>query len=178
MTLAACLAAWIAPAVARDAGVVEQDEGGTSSTQVVVAQGPVDIDGRVEEAAWDAATPITELLQFQPVGGGPPPGTTEVRVLQDEHQLFVGIRVRGADYPIRTHLRAREDIDEDDQIGLYFDTFHDGRNGYAFYLNALGIQQDIRKNHRRRDARQRDRQLVFYGQLGGCADDCRRPDHR
>jgi len=118
--------------------------------EVFTAPGPVTIDGSLDEPAWAAAEPVTEFLKFQPVEGGPPPGTTEVRFLQDERYLYVGVRVTtGGAYAVRARMSQRELINADDQIGIYLDTFRDGRTGYIFYTNALGIQQDIRHNNGR-----------------------------
>jgi hypothetical protein len=103
----------------------------------------ITIDGRFDESAWATATPVTDLIRFQPTAGGPPPGTTEIRVLQDERMLYFGIHVRGADYNVRGRVSPREDINEDDQIGIYIDTFGDQLSGYKFYFNAIGIQQDM-----------------------------------
>ncbi len=107
---------------------------------------PIAIDGVVDEAAWALATPVPDLLRFEPVDGGTPPGTTDIRVLHDDQYLYVGVRIRDAGYPIRAHVSPRENINEDDQIGVYIDTFADARTGYIFYLNPLGIQQDVRFN--------------------------------
>ena len=43
---------------------------------------------------------------------------------------------------IRARMLRRELIDDDDQIGLWLDTFHDQRHAYYFYANPYGIQQD------------------------------------
>jgi hypothetical protein len=111
---------------------------------VISIQRPIQIDGVLDEAAWRDAVPITEFTKFQPVAGGPPPGTTDVRLLQDDTYLYVGVRIANTDYPIRARLTRREDFNDDDQIGVYLDTFNDGRSGYIFYFNGLGLQQDIR----------------------------------
>lgn len=102
------------------------------------------IDGALDEPAWSAATPITTFERFLPTAGGAPAEQIEVRFLQDAWNLYVGVRVVGAAAPIRARVSPREDINSDDQIGLYLDPFHDGRTGFIFYLNPLGIQQDIR----------------------------------
>jgi hypothetical protein len=104
------------------------------------------VDGVLDEPCWATAAPVTDFLRYRPTQGGPPVGVTEVRFLQDERYFYVSARVTGADYPIRARVSPREDINSDDQIGLYLDTFHDGRSGYVFYLNPLGIQQDARVN--------------------------------
>ena len=43
---------------------------------------------------------------------------------------------------IRARMLRRELIDDDDQVGLWLDTFHDHRHAYMFYSNPYGIQQD------------------------------------
>ena len=120
------------------------------AAEVATAPGPVTIDGDLSEPAWAAATPVTDFTKYQPVEGGEPPGVTEVRFLQDERYLYVGIKVTTGDtYQVRARMSQRERINADDQIGIYLDTFRDGRTGYIFYTNALGIQQDIRHNNGR-----------------------------
>ena len=39
-------------------------------------------------------------------------------------------------------MLRRELIDDDDQVGVWLDTFHDQRHAYYFYSNPYGIQQD------------------------------------
>ena len=104
------------------------------------------IDGVLDESAWQMAQPVDQFLQYLPTEGGAPPGTTEVRFAQDDRALYVGIRVDDLDYTARARVSARERINADDQVGIYLDTFHDGRSGYIFYHNARGVQQDIRHN--------------------------------
>ncbi|TVQ89934.1 MAG: hypothetical protein EA397_13315 [Deltaproteobacteria bacterium] len=111
---------------------------------VTSTEEPISIDGRLDEEAWAHATPVTEFTRFIPTDGGPPPGRTEVRFLQDAKNLYLGVRVTGADYDVRARISRREDVNADDQIGLYLDTFQDQRTGYMLYFNARGIQQDLR----------------------------------
>ncbi len=114
---------------------------------VADATGPIRVDGVIDEAAWEAATPVTDFLKYLPTDGGAAPGRTEVRFVQDERFLYVSILVSEVAYRVRARMSQRELINADDQIGLYLDTFHDGRTGYIFYTNAVGIQQDIRHNN-------------------------------
>ncbi len=118
--------------------------GEATPIQVVDTEGPIRIDGVLDEADWQRATPVTDFLRYEPVEGGPPPGKTEVRFLQDEQTLYIGMRVTGADYDVRARISEREDVNADDQIGIYIDTFRDAQSAYIFYLNGRGIQQDAR----------------------------------
>ncbi len=102
------------------------------------------IDGQLSEDVWNQATPITSFKRYLPTDGDAPPGKTEVRFVQTPDTLYVGIRVSEADYPIQARISPREDVNDDDQVGIYIDPIGDGRTGYIFYLNPLGIQQDIR----------------------------------
>src|SRR5256885_3391180 len=56
-------------------------------------QGEISIDGKIDEAAWSAATPITELTQSQPDEGQAPSQKTEIRILYDASALYVGARM-------------------------------------------------------------------------------------
>ena len=69
---------------------------------------PIRVDGNMDEAAWSQAAPVTDFTQFSPRRGGAPPGSTEVRFLQDEDHLYVGVKVSGVDYPLRARYSARE----------------------------------------------------------------------
>ena len=112
-----------------------------------VERGEIDVNGALDEAAWSTAIPVTDLLRHRPSNGGPPPCPTEVRFLQDDRGLYVGARVFDCDYTVRARIGAREQINEDDQIGVYLDTIGDGRSGYLFYVNPHGVQQDIRTSN-------------------------------
>jgi hypothetical protein len=104
----------------------------------------ITIDGRLDEADWQRAVPVTDFTRYLPTAGPPPPGVTEVRFLQDDTHLYIGISVQDSPTPPRARISPREDINDDDQIGIYLDTFGEGITGYIFYFNPLGIQQDIR----------------------------------
>ncbi len=104
---------------------------------------PIVVDGVLDEAAWTEVQPLTDFTRYIPTRGGPHDSHTEVRIAQDEKTLYIGIRVSGADAPV-ARIAPREDINNDDQIGIYIDPLHDGRGGYIFYFNARGIQQDAR----------------------------------
>src|ERR1700675_1287835 len=61
--------------------------------RATLRQGEITIDGRLDEAAWAAATPITELTQGTPDEGKPPSQKTEVRILYDASAIYIGARM-------------------------------------------------------------------------------------
>ncbi|HEU4648281.1 MAG TPA: sugar-binding protein, partial [Gemmatimonadales bacterium] len=55
---------------------------------------PVTVDGRLDEAAWADAPPVTHLVQRSPKEGAAASEPTEVRVLFDDDAIYVGARLR------------------------------------------------------------------------------------
>ena len=108
-------------------------------------KGQITVDGVLDEAVWAQAQPITAFVRTQPVEGGPPEAATEVRVLFDDRFMYFGFDCVLADPEAtpRGYVAAREDINRDDQVGIYLDPFGDGRRAYIFYINAFGVQQDM-----------------------------------
>ncbi len=48
------------------------------------------VDGMLDDAAWEQALPITDFVQKIPTEGAAPTVATEVRLLYDNHALYVG----------------------------------------------------------------------------------------
>src|SRR5690349_17836543 len=61
--------------------------------QAAPRTGTVVIDGKLDEAAWAAATPISNFTQAEPHEGQAPTQRTEIRILYDEDALYIGARV-------------------------------------------------------------------------------------
>jgi hypothetical protein len=113
-------------------------------------QGPIAIDGRVDDAAWAAATPITEFLQQRPDEGKPASEKTELRILYDESAVYIGARMfdsQGA-AGVRAALTRRDQVMNgeqsitSDRIAVVFDTFNDKNGRMWFELNPLGVKGD------------------------------------
>ena len=106
--------------------------------------GPIVLDGRVDEAAWQAATPITELTQIDPDEGRPASERTEVRFLFDDEALYVGARMFDSHGPsgVTTRL-ARRDADTDsDGFQIVIDSYHDHLGRAFFQVNPSGVKFD------------------------------------
>jgi len=108
-----------------------------------LAEPPV-IDGVLDEAVWDQISPVTDFRQRVPVDGAPASEDTEVRIGFDENFLYFAVINRDRDpQRIRRSILHREGrIDQDDNIRIGLDTYHDRRNAYIFELNPFGTQGD------------------------------------
>ena len=49
-------------------------------------------DGKLDEAAWQRATPIKDFRQYQPTEGAAASLPMEVRVLYDDAAIYIGAR--------------------------------------------------------------------------------------
>ncbi len=136
----------IAVKSARAATPEEEAEIGQGGKRMAATEAPVAprIDGRVDDDVWALAEVVTDFLQREPVEGGVPTHRTEVRILFDDRNLYLGF-VMYDDEPDRvvaSDLRRDSRLETDDSIALLLDTFHDHRNGFLFRVNALGTKYD------------------------------------
>jgi len=105
---------------------------------------PIKIDGVLNERAWATAESATDFRQESPIEGAPASEQTEVRVLYDNKNVYVGIRAFDSE-PAKINARdlVRDSpLGTDDRIEIIFDTYHDRRNAFRFAVNPLGTQQD------------------------------------
>ena len=123
---------------------------GTGQTTVPVAgavraPSAVHLDGRLEEAAWAAATPVTAFTQLDPEEGRPASEATEARILYDDEALYVGIRFRDRGR-VNTRLGRRDmNLEDSDWAGVVIDSYHDHRTAYSFDVNPSGVRRDALK---------------------------------
>jgi hypothetical protein len=118
------------------------DHGAAPVAHAVRTMQPITIDGRLDETAWQAASPITELVKVEPDEGGPLSQRTEVRVLYDDANLYVGAWLFD-DGPVTTRLARRDaSVVDTDFFVVFFDSYHDHRTAYRFTTNPSGLKRD------------------------------------
>ena len=111
--------------------------------QALPLQGDLDLDGRILEELWFSAVPITDFTQQEPVEGGVPSEETEIRVLFDEDNLYIGVIIYDDPEEVLAYQRERDAmLSTDDRFMWILDTFLDGRTGYFFEINAAGLMGD------------------------------------
>ena len=105
---------------------------------------PVVIDGKLDDAAWQVAQPITDFLQVDPDEGKPATQRTEVRFLFDDEALYVGARMHDTEGAkgVRTQLVRRDANFDSDWFQLVIDGYHDHLGRAFFIVNPSGSRQD------------------------------------
>jgi hypothetical protein len=115
------------------------------------AAAPIRVDGRLDEEAWAAATPVTGFMQLDPAEGKPVTEPTEIRVLYDDEALYVGARLRDS-APVTTRLGRRDmSMEASDWLTVILDSYHDHRTAYGFEINPSGVRRDQTRSESRED---------------------------
>lgn len=112
------------------------------ATATRVANGSIRVDGRLDDEAWQQATPITDFTQKEPVENSPPTDRMEVRLAYDDDVLYVGARMFSRDGLIQAPLGRRDNTDQAEHILVSFDTFLDRRTAVVFGVTAAGVRID------------------------------------
>jgi hypothetical protein len=106
---------------------------------------PIVLDGKLDEAAWQAATPITDFTQVDPDEGKPATQRTEVRFLFDDDALYVGAKMfdtTGAK-GVTTRLVRRDATFDSDYLDIEIDGYHDHLSRAIFQVNPSGAKSDV-----------------------------------
>jgi len=130
----------------------ELSDGPAESSSTVLAaleaapltpEASISLDGRVDEAIWSTAVPISDFTQQEPVEGAEPSERTEIRVLFDADNLYISAIIYDDPDGIMAFQKQRDaSLGTDDRFMWILDTFRDGRTGYFFEINAAGLMGD------------------------------------
>lgn len=128
----------------QEAAPREAGPGGSADAyRVRRVRAEIEVDGRLDEPAWEEAVAIRLPWEWQPEDNAPAPVETTCRVAYDRDALYLGCRARDpSPGSIRANLADRDEPLEDDHVRLILDTFDDERRAYEFRVNPLGVQMD------------------------------------
>ena len=106
------------------------------------AEPPV-IDGDLSDPVWQKAPITGDFTQFYPDAGMPAAFETEVRVVHDDQNLYIGALCRDPE-PERIVARVtrRDRWIEADWFRVDIDSRLDHRSGFHFAVNAANVQMD------------------------------------
>ncbi len=106
--------------------------------------GEIQLDGRLDEAIWRTAPPVTDFTQREPEEGRPGTQRTEVRFVYDGANLYVGARMYDelGREGVVSRLVRRDANAQSDQLTIRFDTFLDHTGQATFLINPAGVRGD------------------------------------
>src|SRR5207248_3120712 len=86
---------------------------------------------------------VDRFIQRNPKDGDRVSQKTEAYLGYDQTDIYVVFVAFDTDpSTIRAPRERRENINDDDQVGFFLDTFADHRHAYFFFCNPLAVQQD------------------------------------
>ncbi len=133
---ALALCCWTQASLAQDPG---------RKVTATFIESPIVMDGILDEAAWSLAEPTSDFIQKEPRTGEPSSERTEVRILYDDENLYLGVYCFDSAGPegIVVNNLARDFTPRDnDTFTMVFDTFDDNRNGFILSTNPGGAKRD------------------------------------
>ncbi len=103
----------------------------------------IHLDGRLDEPIWGEADTAGDFWEYFPVDSILARQQSEIKMLYDDVNLYVGITVHtaGRDFAIQS-LRRDFRAGNSDNITLMFDTFNDGNNAFLFGINPYGVLRE------------------------------------
>lgn len=104
----------------------------------------ITLDGRLDEAVWSRAAPATDFIMQDPIFGGTPTEPTEVRIVFDRDNLYMGVTAHDSepDRLMGNTMKRDEFLSADDRFMWTIDTFLDQQSGYFFEMNPSGLMAD------------------------------------
>ena len=132
------------PDVEELVGVPDIPDSRSRTARATRLVGSIEIDGYLDEEAWSRAELITGFIQVEPFEGEPAMESTEVRLLYDEENLYIGARMYDSD-PSRIARQLTQRNQTGRAAGYFefsFDSNMDRSSGYTFRVTAAGVQSD------------------------------------
>ena len=105
----------------------------------------INVDGVLDEPAWQNVEPIRELYQIQPDEGDPVTEQSEVRIMYDDKKLYFGFIFYDSEMDKIVANDMRRDstgLRSNDYGFLLLDTYNDRRNAVFFRFTPMGGMED------------------------------------
>ena len=118
---------------------------GDVTVRAVRLDEPLSLDGALDEAVYQRVRPASGFIQIEPRAGELATDQTEVWVMFDDDNVYVGVRAWDTDIEIIGTEMRRDNTSTwngNDMVAFAFDTFLDRRNSVAFIVNAIGGRMD------------------------------------
>jgi len=132
--------------VISDSAAQERQLGDPRAIKAMEVKDEINLDGLLDEDTWREAEWQGDFVQLKPSPGTPARAETRVAVAFDETHIYAAFRCYNPTGPSANSKITRRDgnMDMDNAVTLYLDSFHTRRDCYYFSTNSLGTQVDGR----------------------------------
>ncbi len=114
------------------------------TTRITTISSEIVVDGALDESVWADAPKIGDLIQRIPNTGAAPTQRTDVTLLRDTNNLYIGVFCHDTE-PRRiasTQMSRDAMLNSDDRLTIILDTWRDKNNGFYFSTNPAGALVD------------------------------------
>ncbi len=125
-------------------GARAQKINSTYQVHINKATSPIQIDGEMNEAAWQSAEAANNFFMVLPMDTSHAKVKTEVRMTYDAENMYiiaVCYLTKNTPYMVES-LRRDFNFGKNDNFIFFMDPFDDRTNGFTFGANAAGAQWD------------------------------------
>ena len=139
LLLTALLAGTVAPGAWAQPSA---DEPPSEPMVIPELDGSIELDGRIEEAAWEEARRLP-VIQHAPNFNKEPTEETKILVTYDEDYLYAACRCRDEGSMSTPTFKRDFFRTETDFFTILLDTFDDNENALVFLTTPTGLRTDV-----------------------------------
>src|SRR5688572_10018751 len=112
-----------------------------SYTTTLIHEAPPQIDGMLNDEAWDqVAWAGGDFRQVEPDKGKPASVQTKFKILYDAKNIYVAIKALDPEPGKIAKRMSRRDTFEGDMVEINFDSYFDKRTAFSFTASASGVK--------------------------------------
>ena len=131
----------------RDAAITKEAMGSTTTLHIphLTREPKLEdfADMQLSPAVAGTMLKVNQFWQHDPIDGQPISQKTEAYLGYTDKNLYVVFLAFDNEVDkLRNHMVRREQINEEDQVGIFLDTFYDHRHCVFFFINPAGVQQE------------------------------------
>lgn len=118
-----------------------------ASLEKIYSASPVNnrprVDGMLDDICWKTAVWDSSFIQQQPSPADKPSQKTEIALLYDEANLYVGIKCHESEPGNIRSILSRRDEYSGDAVGIALDSYGDNRTAFEFDVTVAGQKVDF-----------------------------------
>lgn len=114
-----------------------------SYTTTQVTGAPPEIDGLINDGAWDqVAWSSDDFIQISPDKGKPASVQTKFKILYDAKNLYIAVKCYDPEPQKIVKRMSRRDGFDGDWVELNIDSYYDKRSAFSFTASVSGVKGD------------------------------------
>lgn len=114
----------------------------TYTTRALATVESPEIDGRIDEKAWDIVEWTGDYIENQPDENTPPTEQTKFKIVYDKKFLYFAFRCFDKDPKGIVRRMSRRDGFEGDWVEINIDSYNDKRTAFSFTVSVSGVKGD------------------------------------